>query len=310
MDKRSQPPSHMEMASSQLHNQDYDKETEKTPQLPLRPTQTLFQKFWEAGRPAVAEFLGVAIFVAIGAGSNCQAFARSLRAGGVPGDVLSTNLGWAIGLALGVWTTAGISGGHVNPAITLALATWRGFPWKKVPVYIFAQLLGGVVGTGLAYAQYIHIIDQAEGGRQFRTLKTAGLFPTFPLDYMTAVSSFFSEFLGAAILAFIIMATTDQHNAAPPLHLLPIVIFLVLLGLGLAFGIQTSFSFNPARDFGPRLFLTMAGYGGKLYTTANHYWIWGGILAPIAGAQVAVGLYDLCLLKSTTVRLGARIPPR
>ena len=104
---------------------------------------------------------------------------------------------------------------------------------------------------------------------------------------MTAATCFFSEFLGTAVLAFMIMAATDKNNAAPPIGLLPLVLFLTLLGLGAALGMQTgthalrvsqsgsiwahslnlaAFAFNPARDFGPRLFLTMAGYGRELYT--------------------------------------------
>ncbi|KAF8964775.1 aquaporin-like protein [Flammula alnicola] len=245
----------------------------------------------------MAEFLAVAIFVIFGAGSDCQVVLSTDPnvVSSPKGEFISTNYGWAIGLAMGIWVSAGISGGHVNPAITLALATWRGFPWKKVPVYIFAQVMGGVVGAGLVYAQYIHAIDIFEGGRHIRTQATASLFSSFALDYLTAVSCFFSEFLGTAVLAFMIMAATDKNNAAPPLALLPLVIFLTLLGLGAALGMQTAFAFNPARDFGPRLFLTMAGYGKELYTFRNQYWIWCMIMAPILGAQCAVGLYDIFL---------------
>lgn len=101
---------------------------------------------------------------------------------------------------MGVWVSGGISGGHINPAVgvrglslhmhylplilqvTLALATWRGFPWKKVPFYIAAQLLGGLVGGALVYADYFHAIDIYEGGRGVRTLKTASLFSTYAVS--------------------------------------------------------------------------------------------------------------------------------
>lgn len=85
-----------------------------------------------------------------------------------------------IAVALGVWVSAGISGGHLNPAITIALATFRGFPWRKVPAYVFAQVMGGVCGAGIAYANYIHAIDIYEGGRDVRTVPgTAALFSTY-----------------------------------------------------------------------------------------------------------------------------------
>ncbi|KAF9045602.1 aquaporin-like protein [Panaeolus papilionaceus] len=251
----------------------------------------------EALRAPLAEFFGVAIFVLIGAGSNCQVAlsANPLIASSHKGDYLSLNLGWAIGLALAVWVSAGVSGGHVNPAITLVLATRRKFPWKKVPVYIFAQVMGGVIGAALAYAQYHRAIDIVEGGQ--RTSLTAGLFAANPISYISNASCFFSEFLGGAVLAFMIIVATDKKNAtAPPLYLLPLIIFLTLLGLGAALGMQTSFSFNPARDFGPRAFLGMVGYSGKVAFTFRHqYWLWCPIIAPILGAQVSVVAYDLLL---------------
>ncbi|PPR07832.1 hypothetical protein CVT24_003109 [Panaeolus cyanescens] len=267
---------------------------------PFASSPSFISKKGESLRAPLAEFFGVAIFVLLGTGSNCQVALSSNPAvtASPKGEYLSLNFGWAIGLALAVWVSAGVSGGHVNPAITLVLATRRKFPWKKVPVYIFAQVMGGVIGAALSYAQYHRAIDIVEGGK--RTLLTAGLFGAYPLDYVSAVSCFFSEFLGTAVLAFMIIAATDKKNAAPPLYLLPVVIFLTLLGLGVALGMQTSFAFNPARDFGPRVFLGMAGYGGHtVFSFRRQYWLWCPIIAPITGAQVAVLAYDLFLKDHT-----------
>ena len=86
-----------------------------------------------------------------------------------------------------MWLSAGISGGHLNPAITISFATFRGFPWRKVPVYIFAQLMGGICGSGIAYANYIHAIDLYEGGRHIRTVPgTASLFSTYAVRVVIA----------------------------------------------------------------------------------------------------------------------------
>jgi aquaglyceroporin related protein len=152
-----------------------------------------------------------------------------------------------------------------------------------------------VIGAGLIYGNYIQAINIVEGGSRMRTRVTAGLFATYPLDYMTAVSCFFGEFLGTAVLVFVILAATDKKNTAPPNGLLPLILFLVLLGLGAALGMQTSYAFNPARDFGPRLFLTFAGYGKQLYIYRNQYWLWCPIIAPFLGAQAAAALYELFL---------------
>jgi aquaglyceroporin related protein, other eukaryote len=84
------------------------------------------------------------------------------------------------GTALGVWVSSGISGGHINPAVTIALAAFRDFPWRKVPVFVFAQVMGGLCGAGIIYANYIHAIDLVEGGRHVRTVPgTASLFSTY-----------------------------------------------------------------------------------------------------------------------------------
>ena len=92
-----------------------------------------------------------------------------------------------MGTALGVWVSGGISGGHINPAVTIAFATFRDFPWRKVPAYIFAQLMGGLCGAGIVYANYIHAIDAVEGSRHIRTVPpespgTAGWFSTYAVS--------------------------------------------------------------------------------------------------------------------------------
>uniref|UniRef100_A0A8H8CGW5 Aquaporin n=1 Tax=Psilocybe cubensis TaxID=181762 RepID=A0A8H8CGW5_PSICU len=263
-----------------------------------RGALSMLSRIRNALREPMAEFLAVAIFVIFGAGADAQVgvSADTRVVASRKGEYISTNFGWGIGLAMAVWISGGISGGHVNPSITLALAARRRFPWRKVPMYILAQTMGALVGAALVYAQYARAIDIVEGGRGVRTLATAGFFSSFALDYMSSASCFFSEFLGTAVLAFTIIATTDKKNsAAPPRGLLPLVLFLTLLGLGAALGMQTAFSFNPARDFGPRLLLSMVGYGRKVYTYRNQYWLWCPILGSILGAQAAAALYDITL---------------
>jgi len=264
---------------------------------PKRPSG--WSKIREIMREPIAEFAGVAVFVIMGTGADCQVVLSTdtAIASSPKGNFLSVNFGWAIGLGLGVWVCGGISGGHINPAITLAMATWRGFPWRKVPVYILAQVLGGIFGAAIVYGNYVNAINIFEGGNDIRTRATASLFATYALDYLTNISCFFVEFTGTMILALMIVAASDKYNMAPPPGLLPLVIFLTLLGLGLALGMETSFAFNPARDFGPRLLLSFAGYGKEVYTYRNQYWLWCPIIGPFLGAQVGVGFYDLFIKK-------------
>ena len=93
----------------------------------------------------------------------------------------------------------------------------------------------------------------------------------------------------------VILACTDKRNGPPPAGLLPLVLFLTLFGLGMTFGAQTGFAVNPARDLGPRILTAMVGYGRAVFTFRHQYWLWCGVLAPVAGALGAAGVYDLLL---------------
>jgi len=288
------------------------------PELPVlnshssRPKRlSRFGQIRQIMREPMAEFAGVAVFLVIGTGVDCQVVlsSNSAIASSPKGDFLSVSFGWAIGLALGVWVSGGISGGHINPAITLAMATWRGFPWRKVPGYILAQVLGGMVGSAIVYGNYVNAINIFEGGNDIRTQATASLFATYALDYLTNISCFFVEFTGTMILALMIVAGSDKYNMAPPQGLLPLIIFITLLGIGVALGMQTSFAFNPARDFGPRILLSFAGYGKQLYTYRDQYWLWCPIIGPILGAQVGIGFYDLFLKQRESADSPASLEP-
>ncbi|KAK7447701.1 hypothetical protein VKT23_013956 [Stygiomarasmius scandens] len=256
-------------------------------------------------REPAAEFAGVMILVIFGAGVGCQVnlSTNSGVASSPKGDYTSFAFGWAVGkLIPRLWVSAGISGGHINPAVTLSLAIFRGFPWRKVPVYMLAQLLGGIVGAGIIYANYFHAIDIVEGGRGIRTLTTAGIFSTFAIlfiyqkaDYETNVSAFFSEFLATAILLIVILAATDKRNSPPPYGLLPLVIFILTLGIAAALGMNTGFAINPARDLGPRMLMAMVGYDNEIWNFRQQYWIWCPVIAPFLGAMAGTVFYDAIL---------------
>ncbi|RPD62715.1 aquaporin [Lentinus tigrinus ALCF2SS1-7] len=281
---------HEDIASSTHHTESLDEG--------LAMHYTKYPNRWsrirEIIREPAAEFFGVMILIIFGAGVDCQVVlsANTSVASSPKGDYLSLAFGWAAGTALGVWVSSGISGGHINPAVTIALATFRDFPWRKVPAYVFAQLMGGLCGAGIIYANYIHAIDIIEGGRHIRTLKTAGLFSTYALDYMTSVSCFFDEFVGTAVLLIVVLAIGDARNGPPPPGLVPLVLFILILGIGIALGMQTGYAINPARDLGPRLLTAMVGYGGQVFSFRHQYWLWCPVIAPIVGALVGTFIYD------------------
>ncbi|KAH8081994.1 aquaporin [Cristinia sonorae] len=249
-------------------------------------------------REPLAEFFGVMILVVFGCGTNIMVSTTSNTAvaASPKGDWLSINFGWGCATAMGIWVSGGISGGHINPAVTLAFAVFRDFPWRKVPAYIAAQVAGGFVGAGLVYANYIHAIDLVEGSRHIRTVPpespgTAGYFGTYAAPYMSNGSALYDEFLGTMVLLICVCALTDTRNGPPPPGLVPLAIFLLILVIGIALGYQTGYAINPARDFGPRLFTAMM-YSRKVFTFRRQYWLWCPILGTILGAQFGIFLYD------------------
>jgi len=246
-------------------------------------------------REPAAEFLGTMILIIFGTGVDCQVVlsGSTAVAESAKGSYLSISFGWAIGTALGVWVSGGISGGHINPAVTLALAIFRGFSWKKVPMYILAQILGACTGSGLVYANYHRAIDLFEGGAGIRTVPgTASLFTTFALPYMSNLQCFFSEVLATAILLIVVLAVTDKRNGPPPHGLVPLVLFITILGEGACLGMQTAYALNPARDLGPRLMCWMAGYGREVWNYRSQYWLYTPILGPIVGGIIGTIIYD------------------
>lgn len=257
----------------------------------------LFPNRWARFRFAIrqpaAEFFGTMILVMFGCGANAQVglFSNTAVSPTPKGDWLSVAFGWGLGVGLGVWVAGNVSGGHINPAVTLTLATFRGFPWRKVPVYMLAQLLGAILGAAIVYATYFHEINIVEGGR--RTVPgTAAFFGTYPVSVITSANVFFDEYIGTFLLVILILAATDTNNMAAPPGLVPLVVFLALFGIGVSFGAQTGFAVNPARDLGPRILTAMAGYGKEVFNYRRQYWLWGGVIAPFLGGLSAGAVYD------------------
>lgn len=179
---------------------------------------------------------------------------------------------------LGVYAS-GISGAHINPAVTFANCVFRKFPWRKFFPYMIAQVLGAMCASAIVYANYKSAIDVFEGGANIRTVPgysetaTAGIFCTYPAPFMTKTGQFFSEFIASTLLMFLIYALKDDGNiGAGPLT--PLCLFFVIFGIGACFGWETGYAINLARDFGPRLVSYMIGYGTNVWKAGDYYfWV-------------------------------------
>ncbi|KAH6894686.1 aquaporin-like protein [Thelonectria olida] len=236
-----------------------------------------------------SEFLGTMTLILFGDGVVAQV----VLSRGTKGDYQSISWGWGIGVMFGVYV-GGKSGGHLNPAVTLANCLYRGLPWRKFPVYFFGQLLGAMAGAAIVYANYKSAFDMYEGGPGIRTVglenSTAGVFCTYPAEFMTRTGMFFSEFVASTILQMVIFSMVDSQNiGAGPL--LPICLFFLIFGIGACFGWETGYAINLARDFGPRLVSYMIGYGHEVWS-AGGYYFWIPMVAPFFGTAFGGFLYD------------------
>ncbi|KEF63544.1 aquaglyceroporin like protein, other eukaryote [Exophiala aquamarina CBS 119918] len=245
-------------------------------------------------REPFSEFFGVFILILFGDGVVAQV----VLSGGEKGDYQSISWGWGLGVMLGVYAS-GISGAHINPAVTFANCVFRKFPWRKFFPYMVAQVLGAMCASAVVYGNYKSAIDVFEGGPNIRTVPgysetaSAGIFCTYPAPFMTTTGQFFSEFIASAILMFLIYALKDDGNiGAGPLT--PLCLFFVIFGIGACFGWETGYAINLARDFGPRLVSYMLGYGTNVWKAGNYYF-WVPIVAPFLGCTFGGFLYDVFL---------------
>jgi glycerol uptake facilitator-like aquaporin len=144
------------------------------------------------------------------------------------------------------------------------------------------------------YLTYREALDHFDGGvRQVSgALGTAGIFATYPQAYLSTVGGVVDQVVGTALLVLVIFALSDTRNSAPESRLGPVVVGLLVLAIGAAFGVNAGYAINPARDLGPRLFTAVAGWGGAVFTAANGWW-WVPVVAPLAGGVLGAVLYDL-----------------
>lgn len=251
-------------------------------------------------REMFAEFLGTFVLIVLGVGVVAQV----VLSGNAAGTYLSINIGWGLAVMLGVYVAGGVSGAHLNPAVTLALAVHRGFPWNKILPYVLAQLAGAIVASIVVYLTYIEAIDAFDGGvRQVTgSLGTAGIWATYPQPFLsTFPGGFIDQVVGTALLVGLIFAVTDQRNTPAPAGLVPLVVGLVVLTIGATFGYNSGYAINPARDLGPRLFTAMAGWGTEVFRAGNGWW-WVPVTAPLVGGVIGGWIYDALV--------GKRFPPR
>lgn len=274
------------------------------------------------GGEVLAEALGTFILILLGCGSVAVALVglpgsgRQVGAFG-PANWLIVALGWGLGVTFGVYVAGGISGAHLNPAITLAWAWRRDFPWRKIPAYWAAQLVGAFAAAALVYALYhpaFTAFDRANKlGSGMHSLDTFSVFATFPAAYYHGAifGPLLDQVVGTAVLVCLVAALIDRQNQAPEANMSAWLVGFVVVAIGLSIGTNAGYAINPARDLGPRVFTWLAGWGRYAFPGSGSgfsgYW-WIPLVGPLVGALVGVFVYDLFIGRVLDVRPPADEP--
>src|ERR671937_2097890 len=258
----------------------------------------------------LAEFMGTFVLICFGDGVVAMAVAALNQSGrgtkifDASGDWLLIGWGWGFAVAFAVYVAGGVSGAHINPAVTLAFAARRGFPWRKVPGYIAAQMVGAFLGALLVYIVYKGAIDSYDRVHHITrgdpdSVVTYSIFATFPAKYLgNWVGPFVDQVVGTAFLVGFVFALVDERNQPVRANLAPLAVGFVVVAVGISFGANAGYAINPARDFGPRFFAWVAGWGKIAipgdYGNVNSY-LWIPIVGPCLGGLIGASIYDFAI---------------
>jgi len=259
------------------------------------------------------EYFGTFVLVFFGVGSVNAAVATGAQAG-----LWQVAVVWAVGVSLGIYTAASLSGAHINPAITVVAAVYDKFPLRRVIPYWVAQVAGAATASIVLYGMFAEAIIEFERqhgllrggpGSELSAMMFGEYFPNPAIfgsaedawRIITPTSAFIAEMVGTAMLAFLVATVTHDRNTSKP----PSAIGAVIIGLGVAAIISvvaplTQAGLNPARDFGPRLVSYFLGWGEIAIPGPREGFFTVYIVAPIVGALIGGGVY----------RLIARLYPR
>jgi glycerol uptake facilitator protein len=240
----------------------------------------------------IAEAFGTFVIVVFGTGVVAMTvlFGRNQPGEIVNGGYTNITIAWGLAVTMAVYLTARVSGAHLNPAVTVALAMFRGFPWGKVVPYSLAQIVGAFIAAAVVFFEYRPAFAKFDPALE----RTAGIFTTFPAFPDLPMTGFFDQLLGTALLLLLIAAFTDENNLAPPAWIGPLLVGLVVVVIGMSFGSLHGYAINPARDFGPRLLTVLAGFRNNGLTDGTNQFL-VPIVAPIIGGIVGMGAYDLLI---------------
>jgi glycerol uptake facilitator protein len=242
----------------------------------------------------LAEFLGTFTLIVFGCGVVAHFVLRNAVGDPAPapntfGDFSTVNWAWGLGVVMGIYVAGGVSGAHINPAVTVSLAVKRGFPWGKVGPYIVAQFLGAFVAALLVRWNFYEWFNQVDPDKSFAT---QGIFSTSPGPGLSVLGGLRSEIIGTAVLVMLVLAITDARNTAPLSNMAPFIIGLAVVAIGMSLGALSGYAINPARDFGPRLASWVSGWSTAMQEPGGSAYFWVPIIGPFIGGVIGAYIYD------------------
>ncbi len=248
------------------------------------------------GGELMAEFLGTAILCLLGDGVVANV-GLAPRLASPAYNWTTIVFGWAFAVVVAVYVAGGVSGAHINPAVTLALAVKRGFSWSKVLPYWIAQVLGGFAGALGVYLVYMEGLKAAGmpnvwctgPGAIFETAFWGGASSASALGSYSLMNATVAEIVGAAVLMMGVLAIGDSRNLGVKANLGPFMVGILVASIGFSLGGPSGYAINPARDLGPRIFGSLVGTKG-LFDGA--YWIIAPIVGPLIGTVLGATVYD------------------
>lgn len=255
----------------------------------------------------IAEFFGTLVLILFGNGCvACFGLFTRLGPGGSPTPFANlwtvVMLGWGLAVMLGIYISGAISGAHINPAVTLAFAVRGKFPWNKVLPYWLAQLLGAFIAAMIVYFVYRGAIASNIGSFNIADPNhgVGYVFYTYPKAFVGTFGAFCDEFVGTALLVGLIFAIVDIRNQPVQANLNPLIIGFLVVAIGASFGLNTGYAINPARDFGPRLWIAIVSGGESMWV--NNFYFWIPIVGPLVGGVVGALIYDFTIGKVLEAR--------
>lgn len=238
----------------------------------------------------LAEVIGTAILLALGTGVVASVVLFSTPDTQAFGGYTNIVLGWGFALIVAIYAVGGISGAHLNPAVTLAMLLLGKINAKDSLVYIIAQLIGAFLGAAVTFGVYYYKWVQMD----FDFSQTAGVFATMPA-VNNFTSGFIDQVVGGFLLVFLVLVITEEKNPFFNKTLVPIAIGILLMAIGCGFGAMHGFAINPARDFAPRVFAVLAGFSNTGFADIKVWTV--PIIAPVIGALLAAVAYKSTLGK-------------